>query len=81
MSRENDDGPIIPGTENDKDTSGADNAGQLKDSEERPGKTFKEVQENKTSPAPENDRKNSDASGRNKQDGNLKRDRKSTSDD
>jgi hypothetical protein len=50
MSRENDNDPINPGTENDKDISGADNAGQLKDSEERPGKTFKEVQEGKTSP-------------------------------
>ncbi|MBX3072820.1 hypothetical protein KF728_12535 [Candidatus Obscuribacterales bacterium] len=62
MSCEKDDDPIIPGTESDKDTSGADNAGQLKDSEERPGKTFKEVQESKSAPAPENDLKNGDSS-------------------
>ncbi len=81
MNFENDDDPIIPGTESDKDSRGADNAGQLRDSEERPGKTFKEVQESTSAPAPESDLKNSASSGKSKQEGNSKRDRKSISDD
>jgi hypothetical protein len=81
MSRENDNDPINPGTENDKDIAGRIMPVSLKIAKNAPGRRSKRCRKVRLLPAPENDRKNSDASGRNKQDGNLKRDRKSTSDD